>query len=175
VNKIRGFTLIELTVVIALVMILSAVGLGSYSQSTIKAKDTQRKNDINQMVKAIESFNNDVGRYPLSADGEDSMHCYTKIAGVVTNYVCSDGRLSAVIDGAPSVYITIPADPDPGQSYAYVSSDGASFAFYASMQNTSDRDLLKDAQGATVTYAGISCGDSPCNYKVTETGLVKSL
>lgn len=167
----RGFTLIELMTVIALIMILSVVGIGTYTQATVKSKDTQRKNDINQMVKAAESFYNDVGRYPLSITGQEYMHCYTVSNGVTNNPTCDGNKLYTFIEGAITNYINIPEDPEPNYKYVYISEDGATFEFYAALENTGDRDLIKDANGEVINYP-VSCG-APCNYKVTESGLVK--
>jgi general secretion pathway protein G len=174
VNKTRGFTLIELLLVMALIMILSAVGIGSYIQATVKSKDTQRKSDINQMVKAVESFNNDVGRYPLS-DSENNILCVTKVNSIITNPISScDGKIKTVNDGVPSIYMAIPKDPVTLLNYPYVSA-GTDFVFYAALENSNDKDLLIDAEGNIVTYPGFNCGSTPCNYKVTESGVVKSL
>ena len=174
-NKTAGFTLIELLLVMALIMILSVVGIGSYIQATVKSKDTQRKNDINQMVKAVESFNGDVGRYPKS-DSENNILCVTKVNGVVTNPISScDGKIKTVNDGVPSIYMAIPKDPVTLSNYPYVSPAGADFAFYAALENSEDKDIVMNT-GTTVKTDWddeADCGTSPCNYKITETGLIK--
>lgn len=174
--KYSGFTLIELLVVIALIMILSSVGVGTFTSATIKSKDTQRKHDLNQMVKAFESFNNDVGRYPLSLPGEDFVHCYIRNGSTVTNPTCDGDKLYTVIDGKLSNYIDIPSDPEPSQNYVYISEDGVSFELYAGLENTGDADLLKDENGDVIPDPwGVSCGDVPCNYKITESGRAKTI
>lgn len=161
---------------IALIMILSVVGIGSFTLATVKSKDTQRKNDLNQVVKALESFNNDVGRYPLSTDTEKVVHCYVNQSGVVSNPKCDSNKLYSVIDGAMTIYITFPSDPDPAQKYVYISTDGADYSLYAALENTADKDLLRDANGiVNLNPWSVSCGGVSCNYKVTETGLVKNL
>lgn len=167
-------------IVIALIMILSVVGIGSFTLATIKSKDAQRKNDINQMAKAMESFMTDTDHYPLSETSTDAVrntpHCYQRILAVATNTVCDGKRLYSVVDGAMTPYINIPSDPDPAQSYTYISTDGYGYALYAALANAADRDLIKNEDGTINQNPwGVSCGSVSCNYKVTETGLVKSL
>ena len=45
----KGFTLIELLVVIGIIGVLASVVVFSLSKTTVKAKDTKRKVEINQM------------------------------------------------------------------------------------------------------------------------------
>lgn len=164
----------ELLVVVALIMILSAVGIGTYSSSTTKSRDSQRKNDLNQMVKAIESFNNDIGRYPIS-NSEKQPTCYAISSGVGEDVECVSDKLTFRLDGVTTTYITFPSDPDPAQKYIY-DSDGNTFALYTALQNEGDKDLLVDDSGNIIADPyGITCGDVPCNYKITENGLSKEI
>lgn len=69
VNK-PAFTLIELLVVIAIASILSAIGFLGYQSSQKKARDGQRKSDLAQVKKALESAKNDClsgSYYPYTA------------------------------------------------------------------------------------------------------------
>ncbi len=62
-----AFTLIELLLVIALIGILSSFGVYGYQSSQIKARDTQRKSDLDAIKKGLEAFNNDTAgaaKYP---------------------------------------------------------------------------------------------------------------
>ncbi len=168
----KGFTMIELLIVVALIMILSGVGLGAYTISTTRSFDTQRKNDLNQIAKALESFNNDVNRYPLSSSG--SILCYQKEDDTVTNPSCAGSKLTIRIDGVVTSYISIPSDPDESNRYVY-ESDGSTYELYARIQNTEDRDLILDESGEPLADPyGVSCGVDQCNYKITEVGLAKT-
>lgn len=171
--KFKGFTLIELLVVVALIMILASVGLGAYTISTTRSYDTQRKSDLGQISKALESFNNDIGRYPLS-DANGAILCYQKEGAVVTNPTCTGAKLTIRIDGVVSSYISIPTDPDPSNKYVY-DSDGSTFALYTKLHNTEDKDLLRDENDEVITNPySVSCGVDVCNYKITEAGLSKT-
>lgn len=168
-----GFTMIELLIVIALIMILSAIGLGSFTLSTTRSYDTQRKNDLGQISKALESFSNDVHRYPLS-DAQGNILCYQKDSGTITNPSCSGSKLTIRVDSVVTSYMSIPSDPDPTSKYIY-ESDGLTFALYAYIHNTEDKDLLLDETGEPIADPfGKTCGVDKCNYKITEAGLAKT-
>jgi general secretion pathway protein G len=79
--KDDGFTLLELIVVVALIMILSAIGIGSYTTAAAKSMDTQRKHDLNQISKALEDFYSDTGKYPKSSGGYPL--CYSVVNTIV--------------------------------------------------------------------------------------------
>src|ERR1700730_17743460 len=51
-----GFTLIELTVVIALIIILASVGLAQYKNSVVHAKESVLKDDLFKMRDAIDQY-----------------------------------------------------------------------------------------------------------------------
>lgn len=169
----NGFTMIELLVVIALIMILSSVGLGAYTISTTRSYDTQRKSDLNQMSKAIESFNSDIGRYPLS-DANGAILCYQKDGSTVTNPACPGSKLTIRIDGVVTSYITIPTDPDPSNKYIY-DSDGNTYSLYTKLHNLEDKDLIRNENDEVIENPyNVTCGTDPCNYKITEVGLSKT-
>jgi len=55
----RGFTLIELLVVMAIIGILATITFSQYTSAQVKARDIQRKNDMNTMIKSLVFFSND--------------------------------------------------------------------------------------------------------------------
>ena len=60
----RGFTLIELLVVCAIIGILSAVAVGNYRRSIVKAKEAVLQQDLYTMRTLINQYFADKGKYP---------------------------------------------------------------------------------------------------------------
>jgi general secretion pathway protein G len=96
----RGFTLVELLVVISLISILAAMGLVQYKNSIVKTKESVLKTDLFRMRDAIDQYYADKGKYPGSLDT-----------------LVSDGYLRKVpedpITGSSDSWQTVPAEPDP--------------------------------------------------------------
>lgn len=156
-------------------MILATISLGTYNMATLRSQDTQRKNDLAQISKALESFINDIGRYPLS-DGSGHILCYEKVSSSasISNPSCSSGKLTSRIDDVVTSYITFPDDPIAENVYYYeADSNGSSYSLYTALQNVKDRDLILNSDGSVYEYSP-SCGNGQCNYKITEVGLTKT-
>ena len=63
-----AFTLIELLVVIAIIAILIGLLFPAFRAVQNQAKQTQAKNDLTQIVNAVNAFYTDYGKYPLATD-----------------------------------------------------------------------------------------------------------
>ena len=61
----NAFTLIELLVVIAIIAILIGLLFPAFKAVQNQARQTQAKNDLTQIVNAVNAFYTDYGRYPL--------------------------------------------------------------------------------------------------------------
>jgi prepilin-type N-terminal cleavage/methylation domain-containing protein len=156
-----GFTLIELLIVIAILAILSTLGIGNFTSSRIKARDLSRKSDLQTIAKSLEAYANDHRTYPTS-DSNFKIKCKTD------GSICDWGTPFA--DGAnasttTTVYATkLPSDPT-GYTYHYVSQNGSNYTIYAFLENTNDPSVNQTG------YTGITCGSKTCNYKITSSNL----
>ncbi|MCD6454929.1 MAG: prepilin-type N-terminal cleavage/methylation domain-containing protein [Candidatus Aminicenantes bacterium] len=65
-NGSRGFTLLELLIVLAVIGILASIAIPNYRESIKRAKEATLKEDLFQMRKLIQQFKLDKGRYPYS-------------------------------------------------------------------------------------------------------------
>ncbi|MFN2508907.1 MAG: type II secretion system protein, partial [Chthoniobacterales bacterium] len=63
----RGFTLIELLVVISIIAVLIGLAFPAYQGVQNAARKTQAKNDLVQIVTAVNAFYTEYGKYPTNA------------------------------------------------------------------------------------------------------------
>ena len=67
-NSSRGFTIVELLVVLAAVALLLSVAAPRYIQHLDTAREVTLKQDLRQMRDAIDKFYADQARYPANLD-----------------------------------------------------------------------------------------------------------
>ena len=70
----RAFTLIELLVVIAIIAILIGLLFPAFKAVQNQARQTQAKNDLTQIVNAVNAFYTDYGKYPIATSGADVIY-----------------------------------------------------------------------------------------------------
>jgi prepilin-type N-terminal cleavage/methylation domain-containing protein len=63
--RAAAFTLIELLVVIVIIAVLMGLAFPIFQGVTNQAKKTQAKNDLTQIVTAVNAFYTEYGKYPL--------------------------------------------------------------------------------------------------------------
>lgn len=154
----KGFTLMELLVVMAILGVLIVAGIGNFMTSQKKSRDIKRKNDLRQISLALETYYNDLGSYPLSSGTHTPSGC-----GASATSACTWGDVWKNTTTDTIYMITLPADPISTNSYYYVS-DGSYFKLYARLENTLDTGTGVAQSG----YAGTVCADATlCTYGIS--------
>src|SRR5262249_21512676 len=65
-SSTRAFTLIEMTVVILIIATLTALFVGAASSVFDRARRAQAKNDLTQIVTAVNAYYTEYGKYPIT-------------------------------------------------------------------------------------------------------------
>ena len=68
VESQRGFTLLEMVMVMTIIVVLAVIGVTSYQQVQLKAKETLLKEDLNTMRKYIDQYEADREKLPDTLD-----------------------------------------------------------------------------------------------------------
>ena len=96
----RGFTLVELLIVISLISILAAMGIVQYKNSVISAKESVLHTDLFRMRDAIDQYYADKQKYPSTLDA-----------------LVSEGYMRKLPEDpftkSSDSWVTEPSEPDP--------------------------------------------------------------
>lgn len=171
-NKFRkGFTLVELLVVMGILGVLVSLVAGNFRFSQIRGRDTQRKSDLKQIANALELFYSDYNQYPSSEDGY-IMACYY-LQGVGGNKCdWGEGEFRDVYDNlsTKTVYLkTLPKDPSSAYSYYYRTiEENQKFQIFAFLENSEDPDCLGGSGNCLSPQVDYLCGnEKACNFAIT--------
>mgnify|MGYP001616462525 CR=1 FL=1 len=129
-NK-RGFTLIEILVVVAIIGILAGVVLISLRSTGPTARDSRRLSELKSVQNGLELFFNKEGRYPDA-----------------TNWT----ELTDDLTGANIGITRVPNDPTSGATYEYATdTGGTTYVLKATLEiggsTLTDGDLDVDTLG----------------------------
>jgi len=100
----QGWTLIELTIVISLITILSTIALVGYGNAVTRSREAVLKEDLFRMRDAIDQYYADLGEYPPDLRA-----------------LVSVGYLRAIpedpLTRSSETWLVVPAGPDPSDPF----------------------------------------------------------
>jgi general secretion pathway protein G len=103
--KERGFTLIEVLIVVTLIVILAGISMPQYQNSVRRSREAVLKEDLFRMRDVINQYYADKNKWPASLQD-----------------LVSEGYLREVpkdpFTGSAETWVTVPADPDPSNPSA---------------------------------------------------------
>jgi len=135
----RGFTLLELLIVIALISILVVAAAVSYSESQKRARDTLRRSDLQKIALALEEYYQDHKEYPPTNSNPQTACTYStgdSACCLLGGSIAANVNAGATCDLPRNTYIgdgnfnAFPRDPRNNQSYIYIS-NGQSYVLVA--------------------------------------------
>ncbi len=137
----KGFTLIELMVVIAIIIILAAIAIPNYLTMTARAKKSRVASDFAALATALETYRTDWGAYPTAASAQTlvvASTSYGELTGIGSPATVNiAGKYTASGDQGPIAYMTsniVDSMKNPYNSantYAYASASGTHWVLEA--------------------------------------------
>lgn len=158
----RGFTLVELLVVISIIGILAALIVANFVGARSRASDATKKADLRSIKTALQLFHNDYNIFPEAANG-----LYIRGCGVdplVSPSNCLPGEPFSAGAGS-TVYMN--SVPEIGFRYRSGTNDceptGQTFLLFVTLENASDEDIVKSQERCDPA--------SRCYYNTTPSAL----
>ncbi len=163
----RGFSLIELLIVVAIISILVTLGASSWTSAQKKGRDTQRISDLRSIASELEKYYSDGNAYPNNSSGGSSFACAD---GTAVNWSSAAANFTCKASTSPtastiSYMKSVPTDPTGAAEYCYKSSaasNSQSYTLYTKLEIAPSSSDPNYHNGS----ADGGCNSS-YNYKVT--------
>ncbi len=112
----KGFTLLELLIVIIIVFVLGIIIVPNLLSGPARARDSQRKQDLRQIKTALENYYNTNSSYPTS--------------------------LQVLTEGSSPFIKTLPTDPKTHEAYVYTTTGNppSNYLLKVTLENSGDKD-----------------------------------
>jgi prepilin-type N-terminal cleavage/methylation domain-containing protein len=121
----KGFTLIELLVMIAIVAVLLGLAFPVFQGVQDRARKVQAKNDVTQIVTAVNAFYTEYGRYPIDSTITTDAAATFGAGGATSKPVLDELRAkSTTLNTRQIVFISPPEDTTQASPRGKIGSDG---------------------------------------------------
>jgi prepilin-type N-terminal cleavage/methylation domain-containing protein len=153
----KGFTLIEILIVVAIIAILASVVLVGLGPTQQAGRDSRRISDLSEAQNGLELYYNKCGIYP----GDSACGTGAPAGGWSD---MSTGLSAAVVHASVGITAAFPNDPSSGKTYQYwVAPDNSSYVIGAHLENTNNSVFTNYAAPVTdgFTPLGASNGTPP--------------
>ena len=110
-RRARGFTLLELMVVVAIIAILAAIALPAYSRYVLRSKIRLAQSDLLALSANVENFRQRTLSYPPSAE---VARCSRAVRSWLRRRASSDRRRAVTSVTSTATPITAPASSRAG-------------------------------------------------------------
>jgi prepilin-type N-terminal cleavage/methylation domain-containing protein len=122
-KKSRGFTLIEMSVVLLIIGVLSAIILRGIGSQPIQARDSRRISDLRTLAIYLAQYMTKKGEFPPESDIGSSASSWTKLV--------------PEFQGAGMSLYSLPLPPTQSEEYVYYSCNGGkNFVLRAKLEQT---------------------------------------
>jgi len=162
ITEKKGFTLIEILIVVAIIAILASivlVGLGPTQQS---GRDARRLSDLHEVQNGLELYYNKCGNYP--GDASCSGPVGTVLYSGTTNYY--GGMVDSLTKAAIGINAgSLPQDPSNGQAYFYgvtALTTPTSYVLGAKLENGNNSVFTNYTPPVITGYQGDTAGLASC-------------
>ena len=152
----KGFTLVELLIVIGIIALLAILVLASLNTTHQRSRDTKRITDVKQIQLAMEMYWNDNANYPAVIPGQTTWKSFG--------------------DELHSGFVSFPVDDVKGHTYTYIVNPENTDQYFlaATLEKKTHESLAADVDGfvgsnwvmvhsdgtsETVPAGGFDCGD----------------
>jgi prepilin-type N-terminal cleavage/methylation domain-containing protein len=119
----RAFTLIELLVVIVILAVLAGLAFPVFQSVQNSARKTQARNDVTQIVTAVNAFYTEYGKYPIATD--DTPLADNADLSYALRAVASGANIGDAINSRKIAFLNVPDARDQASPRSGIkSSDG---------------------------------------------------
>jgi type II secretory pathway pseudopilin PulG len=170
-NRPAAFTLVELLVVITIIIVLMGLLFPAFTGVQNQAKKTQAKNDLVQIVTAVNAFYTEYGKYPVAATVTDDVSATYGTTTSAKSVLDALRALDLAMNPRQIAFITPPDAKDQtspaggmksldGQFYdpwgsPYVIRIDANYDNFVTNPYSSGAGVSKDTSGAFAVQAGV--------------------
>lgn len=121
----EGFTLLELLIVIAIIVALAGLLFPAAQSVLERAKKVQAKNDLTQIVTAVNAYYMEYGKYPLPSTASGDGYATGATTGTASKDILNPLRnLDPTLNPRQVVFISPPEDTAQTNPRGKIGSDG---------------------------------------------------